>query len=517
MIHSAHKKVLDRRHQKGAITMFSAILILILLTEMIIYAVHVGVFEQRKSSNELIQKEAFHVADAAIQQAKQFFAANTARITSAEWLDARWAECPDSPAATHPCAAEPVAAFRGGTYFYSFDDGTGIALPDAANPSALSDSLDASFDADYFGDKQVQLHALLCVIDGAAINNPGVPICSRDIVDSPYFMITLMAHGEADCTESAGDVNCNGEALIVDKIGSFGPGGQKGGPGVPLTARTAVPLSGTVNIVPNPNGGGLGVPISSWVNARQDGACALEEEAISTESASYETCELHEWYGMDDYPEDYLCPGDKTPCRCKRGEDRLLSYTETGNERILNFDVVPDENFPCDLFAYTFGIDKANYKAVKDLVPPSNRLTDCSSLDENSEGWYWVSGPECDIPPQVGSANSITGESNVVFLVSATKFTKANAQVNFFGVLFVTDAEYGDKGYTCTDQSKCGFGGNGGATVFGAAVMDAEMRHFRGNFSVVYIDFLVNRAQAIGGVGTVAGGWTDFPPQWRPE
>ena len=33
--------------QKGAITMFSAILILILLTEMVIYALQVGVFEQR--------------------------------------------------------------------------------------------------------------------------------------------------------------------------------------------------------------------------------------------------------------------------------------------------------------------------------------------------------------------------------------------------------------------------------------------------------------------------------------
>jgi hypothetical protein len=199
------------------------------------------------------------------------------------------------------------------------------------------------------------------------------------------------------------------------------------------------------------------------------------------------------------------------------GEDRVLSYTDRGNERILNFDIVPDENFPCDLFVYTFGIDKANYKAVKDLVPPGNRLTDCSSLDENSEGWFWVSGERCDLPPQVGSANSVTGERKAVFLVSAAKITRANAKVNFFGVLFVTDAEYADKGYSCGDRSQCGFAGNGGATVFGAAVMDAEMRHFRGNFSIVYIDFLVNGASAIGGIGSVAGGWTDFPPVWRPE
>jgi hypothetical protein len=251
--------------------MFSAVLILILLTEMIIYAVQVGVFEQRKSSNELIQKEAFHVADAAIQQAKQFFAANTSRVTSQQWLDSRWTECPDLPPANHPCAAEPVADFRGGTYFYEVQD-AGDLLPPAAHPSELVSLLEPPFDQTYFDDKQVQLQALLCVIDTAAIGNPDIPICSRDIVGSPYFMITLMAHGEADCSGSGESVNCNGEALVVEKIGSFGPGGRKGGPGVPLTARTAVPLSGTVNVVPNPNGGGLGVPISSWVNATQGGS-----------------------------------------------------------------------------------------------------------------------------------------------------------------------------------------------------------------------------------------------------
>ena len=57
--------------------MITAVLILILLTELIFYAVQVGVFEQRKSSNELDQKQAFHTADRAIQVAKQFFSANS--------------------------------------------------------------------------------------------------------------------------------------------------------------------------------------------------------------------------------------------------------------------------------------------------------------------------------------------------------------------------------------------------------------------------------------------------------
>ena len=64
------------RRQKGGITIFSGILILILLTQMLIYALQTGVFEQRKSANEVRQKRAFHIAESGIQAGKHFFAAD---------------------------------------------------------------------------------------------------------------------------------------------------------------------------------------------------------------------------------------------------------------------------------------------------------------------------------------------------------------------------------------------------------------------------------------------------------
>ncbi len=69
-------------YQKGAVTMFSAVLILILLTEMVIYAAQVGVFEQRKSGNELRNKQAFHAAETGIQQANAYLLARVSDITS---------------------------------------------------------------------------------------------------------------------------------------------------------------------------------------------------------------------------------------------------------------------------------------------------------------------------------------------------------------------------------------------------------------------------------------------------
>ncbi len=159
MTHRINRKPLNRNRQKGALTMISAVLILILLTELIFYAVQVGVFEQRKSSNELDQKQAFHTADSAIQVAKQFFAANATLVSSNlidqrsdgtdGWLsadDLRWQECDGITDETHPCFGEPVDEFRAGSFFYSVDDDNTLPL----DPDAYSAS----------GNERVTLHAL---------------------------------------------------------------------------------------------------------------------------------------------------------------------------------------------------------------------------------------------------------------------------------------------------------------------------------------------------------------------
>jgi hypothetical protein len=106
--------------QRGAVTMFSAILILILLTEMLIYAVQVGVFEQRKSGNEMRQKQAFHAAETGIQHAQEYLLANVLGLVSQDadadgWLSdgasGRWLPCPAlTGKGEHPWYGEPVEA-----------------------------------------------------------------------------------------------------------------------------------------------------------------------------------------------------------------------------------------------------------------------------------------------------------------------------------------------------------------------------------------------------------------------
>jgi Tfp pilus assembly protein PilX len=71
------------RYQAGVMTTFTGVLILVLLTLMMFFAMRVGVFEQRVSSSEMRQKLAFHAAESGVHHAKEFFRANSAYVASA--------------------------------------------------------------------------------------------------------------------------------------------------------------------------------------------------------------------------------------------------------------------------------------------------------------------------------------------------------------------------------------------------------------------------------------------------
>lgn len=509
---------MHRGNQKGAITMFSAVLILVLLTEMVFYAVQVGVFEQRKSSNETKQKLAFHTADGGIQVAKQIISAHSLLVSSQledrigdedGWLypgsERRWLPCNGATTGSsgvHPCFGEPDPVLRDNSFFYSFaDDATANNYDLPLSPDNLSLS----------GNETVTMHALLCMLDIDRNQIPPVQGCTATYAANPkepqlgemddrYFIITLLARGSADCEDDG--TNCGAQAMIADKIGSYGPGGNDRGPGAPLVARTNVPLSGTVEVVPNPNGGGVGVPLSSWVNDRApgDGVCAppAGTEAISPISGSYATCEAHEWYGQDTQPDDYKCPTQN--CSCDKQKERMLTYA-SGNEREMGIDILPDSNFPCDLWVEMFGMSAAEMKKSIDEMVEDRILDDCSSLDSTSIGPYWVSGSTCDLKTQVG------GKNNPVLLISATSNTKVSAGAELFGVLFVTDTEVG--------TGNADFTGNGHATVYGAVIMDAIMEHFNGTFQIVYVEDLIDQVLDTGLTAAVAGGWTDFHVSWR--
>ncbi|MGD8357269.1 MAG: hypothetical protein PVJ33_14970 [Lysobacterales bacterium] len=501
--------------QRGAITLFSAVLILILLTEVILYATQVGIFEQRKSANDMRQKQAFHAAEAGLEKAREFFLANAELVSypgSNGWLDtgsatARWLPCDATLAAdpNHPCSGEtfPAGDFKDdhvipGTYYYSFadatnpqDDDTLLPLKTAAADNDLVERLNALGET-------VEVQALLCVLDIDPNQTTPVQGCiphgSVVAGDHIYFMLTLLAKGQSACNGGT----CEGEALIAEKVGSFGPAAGDGGPGVPLTTRSNFPPGGTAELVPNPNGGGPGVPISAWINGRQSPElCAQQETAFDPSSGSWSTCERQEWYGVDEMPENYQCP--TTTCSCASDEHRL-SYPDA-NGQVVGIDIVVDDQFPCDLFLSTFGQAKTveNFNELKAGI--GTEISDCSILDASSKGVYWMTGDTCTI-----NSNQVIGSPDFpVFLVSAAQHTRLNGGAKFFGVLFVTDVLHDD---AVLDSQ-------GTNTIYGAAVVDADLGSYSGTFQIVYIDSIVRLASQSGGIGKISGGWTDFHSIWE--
>ena len=71
-----------RHGQRGVMTTFTGVLVLILLTIMTFFAVRVGVFEQRVSANDARQKLAFHAAESGVQHAKEWLLPNHVLIAS---------------------------------------------------------------------------------------------------------------------------------------------------------------------------------------------------------------------------------------------------------------------------------------------------------------------------------------------------------------------------------------------------------------------------------------------------
>ncbi len=73
---------MNRGRQSGVVTTLTGVMILVLLTLMMFFAIRVGVLEQRVSANEMRQKDAFHAAEAGINHAKEFFRANRRFVAS---------------------------------------------------------------------------------------------------------------------------------------------------------------------------------------------------------------------------------------------------------------------------------------------------------------------------------------------------------------------------------------------------------------------------------------------------
>ena len=503
MIKSGHKtsSQFERRapgiRQTGGLTVFTAIFVLILLTLMLLYATRVGVYEQRNSANDVRQKTAFHAAESAIEQGLEYVIANAPRLFEddlqavpygvgqfrAGWFandgtTPGWQACTAAMIAMtdHPCGGDVPAPI--GAFFY--DDPT---------TTSGTDSLPLESSAFPAG-TAARLGLLMCIVDfyDPAAGCLAAP-ADEEEENNAVAVLQLMGYGFSDCSDSTNLSTCTGQARISRPVSNYR--GLAGSPTVPLTSKSTFPPGGTAEVVTNPNAGGVGVPVSVWVNSNT--SCTGSPPVAVVGSGDWATCELNEWYGQDSVPDDMVCAA--ATCSCTQAES--ISYS-VGNTLSLGTDIVVDDAFPCDLFEYYFGTPRDLYQLVKDTAIV---ISDCDNLGPNDHGLYWVTGSTCDI-----SSNAVIGSPKLpVVLISAAATTKLNGGAEFFGVLYIFDGEDANASVTST----------GNNTVYGAMIVDATMGNFAGTFQIVYNETLLDSVGGAGGLGSVSGGWRDFGlPAW---
>lgn len=480
--------------ERGGLTIFTAVLVLIMMTLMLVYATRVSLYETRVSSNDVRQKEAFHVAEAAVDQGIMYLLANAAVVLSNRedvfpddttftrdgWFSAsglRWQPCPATPAVTHPCGGDVSATT--GSFYYDTDS-------DTATVETL-----AITDTDFPDGTTARMSALLCFVnlaDPAATTCAGAPTTETEEAGSS-LVLTLLAYGYSDCTDITDVGTCTGEATVALPISNYKK--LSGSPAVPLTTKTLLPLQGTVEIVANPNAGGIGVPVSAWINTNP--ACGPATPITS--SGSWQTCELQEWYHTDERPDGTTCTDNNCLCGFAPVDTKYYLSYKIGATTKVSIDIIVDPLFPCDLFEHYFGVPKNAYEQVKNQ-PATTILPDCSTLGPQSSGFIWISGPTCNI-----AGGTVVGSPSFpVVLISAATDTFLGGGVNIYGVLYVFDGE----------DASANLRALANATVYGAAIVDAELSQIGGTFQIVYSESVLANAAGIAGLGSVNGGWRDF-------
>lgn len=482
------------RRQRGVSTLLIAILLLAIVTVITVFAVRYGVYEQRTAANEYRYKIAFQVAEAGLNQSMEFVKTRTNVMLSSApggWFDTaapQWAPCSNAlPAgmAVDPCLAEPDAGRRANMFRY-VGTGNGI-LPVAAVVPTFGATAGTNevggFPAAYAS------YATLCRLDRTVPTNPQ---CTLAPDPGDAFYVTLVSRGTL--------ADENAAATVKQSYGTFRLLGNS--PAAPLIAAAATGL-GNAQIIPNPNGGGFGIPVSVWSKGNAD---------VSS-GASFATCQLGEWLDNPGNPAPSaqdLRNGVCLSCSCNglcpgygliSGNANSCGAGTIEGEDILdvdsNFsDAVPklrdSKYYPDDLFLYTFNIPKD--QATDYLSANATEIKNCGSLTAASSGLYWYTGGgDCAIDT-VG-----TVEAPVVLV--SDKPVKLNANGVFFGIIYVRDVS------GTNELLKA----SGTPHVYGAVLLEGNAK-MSGTPTIVYNEAVLNNVRNSPDFlryGPVPGSWSD--------
>ncbi|MFC0678906.1 hypothetical protein ACFFGH_13735 [Lysobacter korlensis] len=558
--------------QRGA-ALLVGVLLLLLASVITLLALRVGAFEARSTGNDIRAKLVNEVAEAGLAQGFEYLMRQQPALMED---DTAWVACGATEVA-FPCGAvtaqtydhdadpaTPAVSRRSTMYRLANSGHADANFPDEMNgamltlPNKLTVAGAVGFPVAY------GVAPVLCYVAnrklGESASSPIRCTTGPDVASSrriATFVSVAQMPGESARTTLTQTV---GRFALVDN-----PIGKP-----PIISSGSVNVTGGLQVVTNPNGGGNGVPVSVWTRKNVD------------KTGTPNTCYADEFfrYGAKNNAPPTLL-GNTIVCdTCQCTNDRTLSFDKSGNAIDEGMDILDVEGtsadrgvgtnynvrsdalsypvceFPPDVFAHIFGVAAwedmdadcfAEKKVMAQFINPNTGVEVTIGADEaflyaNAAAIVnpTAAGLPLRAPEQVPSAaypsSTLSGliwcQSNcdigsntqlgtptqpVIVVIDGT----ARIQGRVFGMVFIRSLTGGTltpaAGYTMTSAEVATGGGatldmNAGAVVYGALVVHGKVDKANGTAAVVF------DGKVLGALGdnpnnnryaTLPGAWND--------
>lgn len=306
-----------------------------------------------------------------------------------------------------------------------------------------------------------------------------------EVVDDNQYSIDFIVMVDAVTGDNLGHPNWEGDRIvqIVSSGSSTDNTSEKiieqkvwvhpitrSDPSSAITVSGGMGIGGAFTVGANPNGGGLGVPLSVWSDADVD---------LSGNGA---TCGLEEF--------------DNEVCSSFPYSDKTIESSDVFEDTLVS----AGGTFPDDVFEYTFGVATSDYQEIKDQA--DEIINDCSGLGASTTGLIWATA-DCTI-----NANTEVGSvTDPVILIIEDADLKMNGGAIINGIVF----SFSTTGSLGTGKISM----TGSAFIRGAFISDHEIEISGGTFNTRFDSNVLGAISSLDNdnftkVEMIPGSWKDF-------
>lgn len=325
-----------RSRQSGAVLVVTVVLLL-LAGVMTLFALNVGVFEQRSTGNDVRAKAINEVAEAGLAQGFEYLMRQHVDMLETPGL---WERCAADDE-SFPCGALSAAVFdddgdattpevsRRSTMYRLKADTTNVIanLDPALSKFMLPLTAGSKFATAGNGSTVAYgVAPLLCKVKRPAQpGSTGIACGDGTGVGATALRIATFVSVAKLPGESA-------SATLVQTVGQYPKLGDDLLNRPPITTAGSSGVTGTLQVVTNPNAGGPGVPVSVWTRVNVD------------KTGTTNTCYADEFFRYTQgsvTPVPYQGTIRCDDCQCDvNGAPPTLSYDSSGNVQVEGIDIL---------------------------------------------------------------------------------------------------------------------------------------------------------------------------------